>query len=131
MFLLGWKWFVVNEKKKVLLVLIFFIGIISLFIGGYLVSKKLNNLNNEIQNKEQAKDDKVEENKTNTNNANKNNTSSNNEPKGESISKDISSKYELKSLGNLQYYLYIPSNPINNMPLIMYLHIGTNKKSSV
>lgn len=38
---------------------------------------------------------------------------------------------ELKTLGDLQYYLYTPSNPTDGMPLIMYLHGGTNKKSSV
>lgn len=88
-----------------------------------------NNSTRNITNDNSAKDDKLEENKTNTNNVN--NTSSNNEQKEETINKDIPSKYELKSIGNLQYYLYTPSNPTNGMPLIMYLHGGTNKKSNV
>lgn len=46
------------------------------------------------------------------------------------VSKDQPSSMELHTLGNLQYYLYIPSNPTGNMALIMYLHGGTNKKLS-
>lgn len=41
------------------------------------------------------------------------------------------STMELKMLGSLQYYLYTPSNPTNNLPLIVYLHGGTNKKADV
>lgn len=41
------------------------------------------------------------------------------------------STMELKEVGGLQYYLYTPSNPTNNMPLIVYLHGGTNKKEDV
>lgn len=89
-----------------------------------------NNSTENITNDNSEKDDKVEENKANTNNVN-NNTSSNNEQNEGTINKDIPSKYELKSIGNLQYYLYTPSNPTNGMPLIMYLHGGTNKKSNV
>ena len=161
------------KKKKVVLVLIIFIGVISLFLCGYFISKKLNNANNEIkiqdQTKEnekngidvnnnliteedntdndkdnsdnnsfsenitsynQEKNDKDKENNITTNNKN-NNTSSNEVQKDETVNKDIPSKFELKSLGNLQYYLYTPSNPTNNMPLIMYLHGGTNKKLNV
>ena len=161
------------KKKKVLLFLIILIGIISLILGIYFISKKFNH-NNEIKNKDQIKvdetktiddnddltseeegskddkeildnnnstnnitndsqqkDDKAEENKATTNNNIDNNASSNNEKKDETINKNIPSKYELKSLGNLQYYLYTPSNPTSNMPLIMYLHGGTNKKSNV
>ncbi len=62
---------------------------------------------------------------------NDNNASVSNDKKEENKSQDIPSKFELKSLGNLQYYLYTPSNPVNNMPLIMYLHGGTNKRSNV
>lgn len=40
----------------------------------------------------------------------------------------IPSSMELKKIGSLQYYLYTPSNPENDMPLIIYLHGGTNKK---
>lgn len=90
-----------------------------------------NNYTENIINDNSAKDDKLEENKTNTNNVNNNNASYNNEQKEETINKNIPSKYELKSIGNLQYYLYTPSNPTNGMPLIMYLHGGTNKKSNV
>ena len=84
-------------------------------------SSEINTSDNQIRN------DKENE----TNAITKNNTSSNDTSKEETINKDIPSKYELKSLENLQYYLYIPSNPTNNMPLIMYLHGGTNKKSNV
>ena len=38
---------------------------------------------------------------------------------------------ELKTVGKLKYYLYIPSDPSNDMPLIVYLHGGTNKKAEV
>lgn len=44
---------------------------------------------------------------------------------------NIPSTMELKKVGNLQYYLYTPSNPTSNMPLIIYLHGGTNKKADV
>lgn len=44
---------------------------------------------------------------------------------------DIPSTMELKKVGNLQYYLYTPSNPTSGMPLIVYLHGGTNKKADV
>ena len=37
----------------------------------------------------------------------------------------------LKQLGDLQYYLYTPSDPEPDMPLILYLHGGTNKKADV
>lgn len=49
----------------------------------------------------------------------------------ENFQKDIPSSLKLYTLGSLQYYLYIPSNPTSNMPLIMYLHGGTNKKENV
>lgn len=41
------------------------------------------------------------------------------------------STMELKMFGGLQYYLYTPSNPASNLPLIVYLHGGTNKKADV
>lgn len=41
------------------------------------------------------------------------------------------STMELKMLGSLQYYLYTPSDPTSNLPLIVYLHGGTNKKADV
>lgn len=41
------------------------------------------------------------------------------------------SAMELKKVGSLQYYLYTPSNPTGNMPLIVYLHGGTNKKADI
>lgn len=44
---------------------------------------------------------------------------------------DIPSSMELKTVGRLQYYLYIPSNPTRDMPLIIYLHGGTNKRADV
>lgn len=90
-----------------------------------------NNSSEIITNDNQIKNDKKEENKTNVNNDNRNNISSNNDKNEEIIDKEISSKFELKSLGDLQYYLYTPSNPTNDMPLIMYLHGGTNKKLDV
>lgn len=49
----------------------------------------------------------------------------------ENNNKNVSSEFKLYTLGNLQYYLYTPSNPQPNMPLIMYLHGGTNKKNNV
>lgn len=44
---------------------------------------------------------------------------------------DIPSTMELRKVGSLQYYLYTPSNPTSDMPLIIYLHGGTNKKEDV
>ena len=41
------------------------------------------------------------------------------------------SAMELKKVGSLQYYLYTPANPTSNMPLIIYLHGGTNRKADV
>ena len=43
----------------------------------------------------------------------------------------VSSTMELKKVGRLQYYLYTPANPTEGMPLIIYLHGGTNKKEDV
>ncbi len=87
----------------------------------------------------------VKENETidnnNSNSNNKDDSSKNNDESkndvlyedklAENEKKEISSEFKLCTLGNLQYYLYIPSNPTTNMPLIMYLHGGTNKKSDV
>ena len=83
--------------------------------------------------KADQKDDKPIKDGSNKNNTSKDNTTSNNDLKEDVTNNDktnneTASKYELKKLGNLQYYLYTPSNPTNNMPLIMYLHGGTNKK---
>ena len=36
---------------------------------------------------------------------------------------------ELKHHGDLPYYLYAPSNAVGGMPLIVYLHGGTNKRA--
>ncbi|MBQ3707625.1 MAG: dienelactone hydrolase family protein [Clostridia bacterium] len=44
---------------------------------------------------------------------------------------EIPSSMELKTTGVLPYYLYTPSNPTEGMPLIVYLHGGTNKRESV
>ena len=46
-------------------------------------------------------------------------------------SASVPSSMELKKVGNMQYYLYIPSDPEPGMPLIVYLHGGTNKKADV
>ena len=97
-------------------------------------NKKNSNDNSSYENNisdNQIKEDKEKDDNKTTNNKNNNNTSSNGVQKEETVNKNIPSKYELKSLGDLQYYLYTPSNPVDNMPLIMYLHGGTNKKSSV
>ncbi len=69
---------------------------------------------------------------TSNNTSNSSNTSNNTSSSSDkTTTSDIPSKYELKTLGNLKYYLYTPSNPTSNMPLIMYLHGGTNKKADV
>ena len=39
--------------------------------------------------------------------------------------------YELSRLDGLSYYLYTPRNPEPGMPLIIYLHGGTNKRENV
>lgn len=146
------------KRMKILLVLIIIVGVLSLLFGGYFISK---NMNNEIKNQEQLKSEEInnidnnnlsnenesineDEELLDNNNSSKNmiqkeveegnniidnDTSSKNIPKEETI--NIPSKFELKSIGNLQYYLYTPSNPTNNMSLIMYLHGGTNKVQEV
>ncbi len=136
------------KNKKALVVLSVFIGVIALFLVGYFIFKKLNITRSEIKNQKQPKvneinniddnnssenitiDNQIKDDKEKENNT-INNASSSDISKEENINKDIPSKYELKSLGNLQYYLYTPSNPTDNMPLIMYLHGGTNKKLDV
>ena len=40
-------------------------------------------------------------------------------------------KLELKRCGELKYYLYTPTDPTDQMPLIVYLHGGTNKNLDV
>ena len=40
-------------------------------------------------------------------------------------------KMELKRVEELSFYLYTPRNPTEGMPLIVYLHGGTNKNSAV
>ena len=42
---------------------------------------------------------------------------------------EIPSSMELKKCGNMDYYLYSPANPTAGMPLIIYLHGGTNKRA--
>lgn len=84
-----------------------------------------NNESEEKDNKEIEIDSKTTTNKTN------NTSVTNNNQKEKTTNKDVSSKMELKKLGNLQYYLYIPSNPTKEMPLIMYLHGGTNKSANI
>ena len=60
------------------------------------------------------------------------NTSSEQESEDtESESTNVASKMELHKLGDLSYYLYSPSDPTEDMPLIIYLHGSTNKKSDV
>lgn len=53
------------------------------------------------------------------------------QPAQETTPEVIPSKMELKKVGRLQYYLFTPSNPTDKMPLIVYLHGGTNKKADV
>lgn len=89
-----------------------------------------NSSSENITNGYQENADKDKEDNTATNNKN-NDTSFNKAQKEVIVNKDVPSKYELKSLGSLQYYLYTLSNITNNMPLIMYLHCGTNKKLDV
>lgn len=43
---------------------------------------------------------------------------------------DIPSSMELHNVGGMDYYLYIPANPSENMPLVIYLHGGTNKRGA-
>ena len=63
--------------------------------------------------------------KTFLNKHNNSNTSNDNNQNNEKpVNNDVPSSYELKKLGNLQYYLYTPSNPTEGMPLIMYLNGG-------
>lgn len=44
---------------------------------------------------------------------------------------EVTASMTLKQLNGLQYYLYTPSDPEPDMPLILYLHGGTNKKADV
>lgn len=92
-----------KNKKKIIVVLLIIIGILLISFGGYKIITSNNLKENNIIN-----------------------TNSNNEQ-----SKNVSSNFELKKLGDLEYYLYTPSNPINDMPLIIYLHGATFKKVDI
>ncbi len=145
------------DKKKVFISLIIAIIIIILTIIGCFLSKEMKSkkdVNETIITKEN-KTDKIEdkilddnvidtnsekvtepttnkaEQKVESNNTTTSKKVINITQKEATTKQDIPSKFELHNLGNLQYYLYIPSNPEANMPLIMYLHGGTNKKGNV
>ena len=93
------------NKKKTIGITIIVIGIILFLFAGY----KLLNLN-----------------RTTSKDSNLNNIENNSltEVKED---KNIESNLELKELDDLEYYLYTPKNPKDNMPLIMYLHGATFK----
>ena len=138
------------RKKKILLVLLILVGVSVFFLGEHFIHKKTNNYSNEIEKQDQTKESNIDfeaekddtasvekEDENHENNQSKEIeegdelTINNNEMTEENIKKDVPSKFELHTLEELQYYLYIPSNPTNDMPLIMYLHGGTNKKANV
>lgn len=96
-----------NNKKKIIVLILVIIGILLFAFGSY----KIITSNNSIE----------EINNTTNVNINANNEQS----------KDNSSKFELKQLGDLEYYLYTPGNPTSDMPLIIYLHGATFKKEDI
>ena len=49
-------------------------------------------------------------------------------PSGDKTSEVVPATMQLQTTGSLPYYLYIPENPTNDMPLIIYMHGGTNKR---
>ena len=87
------------NKKKTIGITIIVIGIILFLFAGYKLlnsnkaTSKNSNLNNENNNLTEVKEDN-----------------------------NIESNLELKKLDDLEYYLYTPKNPKDNMPLIVYLH---------
>ncbi len=89
------------KKKNILLVITIIVGITAILLAIFASQNK----DNKIAIEEDNQDETI-------------------------VSKDQPSSMELHTMGNLQYYLYIPSNPTDNMALIMYLHGGTNKKLS-
>lgn len=121
--------------------------VIGLLVEGYFLAKRYSDdveqekINQEKINEVEKdklmnpKDDSLKENDNVNNdlevNINENNKNISNSEQNTVKDSNISSKLELKSLGNLQYYLYTPSNPKEGMPLIMYLHGGTNKRATV
>lgn len=145
------------SKKNIISICLFFVFIIGCFVGVKLLFNKNEIKDKDINLANEKEDVKVDLGKNDTSNKQINeeesnvsnnevkeevkdepstndkkeeviDSSSNKKEKEEIIIEDIPSKFELMSLGNLQYYLYIPSNPSKDMPLIMYLHGGTNKK---
>ena len=96
------------DKKKLIGVIILIIGIVAVSFAGY----KLFVSNDIVSN---------DSNENNSNNIENNNSNEN--TKDEKVEANL----ELKKIDDLEYYLYTPSNPIDNMPLIMYLHGATFK----
>ena len=108
-------------NKKIIGLILLIVGILVLSFGAYKIIKSNNTKNDD----ETINNDILENNKSDNqekdDNINSNDTQNN----------DLSSKFELKQLGNLQYYLYIPNNPTSSMPLIIYLHGATFKNLDI
>ena len=102
-----------KNKKNIIVIILVIIGILLFAFGIY----KIITSNNSIK-----KDNNIANSNVDSNNEINNTTEQNN---------NKSSKFELKQLGNLEYYLYTPNNPTSNMPLIMYLHGATFKKEDI
>ena len=114
-----------NKNNKMIGVVILILGIMMVFFSGYKLfvsnDSKSNNDSNEIESIEESNNTQnTETNKED--NTNKENTQTND---------NTQSKLELKTFGDLQYYLYIPKNATNGMPLIMYLHGATFKNLDI
>ncbi len=118
------------KKTKILLLVLLILGICFIGFSVYRLNH-VSKTSSKVENKEEVKEDKGEgltedvlENEIEL--SNDESTS-----KETTLKENIPSSMELKKLGDLEYYLYTPSNPVSGMPLIMHLHGGTNKKEDV
>ena len=108
-----------NKNNKIIGVVIFILGIIMVSFSGYKLFVSNNSKNNNDSTK--IKNTKESNNTQNTEKNKEDNPTNDN----------TQSKLELKTIGNLQYYLYVPKNATNGMPLIMYLHGATFKNLDI
>ena len=115
------------KKIKILLTLLLILGICSIAIGIYRL-----NLANENTSKIDSNEDVNRKPDENGKEVTEEILEEEEITSKETTTKEnIASTYELKKLGDLEYYLYTPSNPESGMALVMYLHGGTNKKEDV
>ncbi len=108
-------------NKKIIGLILLIVGILILSFGAYKIITSNNTKNDDKTINSDILENNKSDNQDINDNINSNDTQNN----------DVSSKFELMNLGNLQYYLYIPNNPTNSMPLIIYLHGATFKNLDI